>query len=161
MKKYILYYYSKLGTQRKPSVTNLLLEQKDKIIYDFRKKRARSRRDCNCFYFSDLDKYCVIMATLVNNSDISLGAVILDDEALTNMLNLNPPSEVPNINFHENYSKTIFPSLAEQGQNLDEINKVRLALSQTESWSYIQPMTQEQFEAPFIVEEVTLPIAKN
>lgn len=158
MKEYSLYYYSKLGCRRKPSVLNLLLEQKDKIIYSFRKKRESSRRNCNCIYFSDINKYCMILATLVDKSDISIGAVILDDDALLEKLQLSDPSLIPNINFNECYSKSVYPSLAEEGKiTLEEINAVRMELSKIPSWSYIKPMTEEEYFAPCVFESVTLP----
>lgn len=158
MKEYSLYYYSRLGSQRKPSVLNLLLEQKDKIIYSFRKKKESSRRNCNCIYFSDINRYCMIMATLVDNSDISIGAVILDDDVLLEKLQLRSPSHIPNIIFCECYTKHIYPSLAEEGRHtLEEINAIRNGLSKISSWSYIKPMTEEEFCAPVIFEYVTLP----
>ena len=157
MRHYKLYYYSNLGTQRKPSITNLLLEQKGKYFYNYRRTRESSRRNCNCIFFSDIKKYCFIMPTLVDNTDISIGAVVMDVDEFVQKLSLKDPSEMPNIDMTDVYYKTIGPSLAESGRSLDEINAFRMAWAQQPSWAYLRPLTEEEYNRPMIDEYVVLP----
>ena len=159
MKEYELYYYTKLGVRRKPSVTNLLLEQKDRIIYNFRRKREDSRRNCNCVYFTDIAKYGMIMATLVNNTSTSIGVVVLDDESFVNELNLKSPEEIPNYRLMDNYRKVVFPSIQARGDmTLERLNAIRKSISLNPSWSYVRPLTEEEFNQPLVIEYVKLHI---
>lgn len=158
-KEYTLYYFSQLGTQRKPSVYKLLLEQRDNLIFDYRAKREKSKRNCCIIYFNDINQYAAICATLINNSDTSIGVVILDDNTLVKKLNLIDNSNSKNISIKLNecnYKKEVIPAPTDlDGEYLKFINVVRTRIkASSPSHSYLNPLTELK---DLIIEHITLP----
>ena len=141
-KKYVLRYYSKLGCRRKPSVTELLREQKEKFIFNFRKKRERSRRAVNVIYFDDIDKYAVICGTLINNSDTSIDVVILDDDDFLDELDIatNNDAKRATVHFADVYEK--YEWERPEWMTLEYVNAVRESIktSMPSSYSWMEPL---------------------
>ena len=101
------------------------------------------------------------MATRVDQSDISLGAVILDDEEFARALEMKTSSEIPQLLFKDVYFQKEFPSCAESSTiSLDAINAFRKAINQLETHKHlnIPPMTIEEYNAPSVFEYVKVPV---